>query len=141
MEASPALSVASLVRQINREGKRWGLSAEVDAKDGRVRVVETTHEAEVRCGVGEVVRRPNRRICTVNEDAPFSEALRNRITNGEVDLARRYKLAEEQERKEHDAMMLEKELETLLLWKSRKRIVALPTGIIPAGLANRRTRR
>lgn len=135
-----ALSVASLERQIAREGARWGLVPEYDPKDGHVRVCESVPHAEARHGVGEVVRRPSRRICSVNDEAPFHEALRNRIDNGETDLARRYKLldrleAEAQRKREEEARA-----ETLRIWKSRKNIIALPTGIVPAGLANRRMR-
>lgn len=140
MDASP-LSSASLARQVNREGPRWGLSAIVDDKDGRVGVAETVPEAEARFGVGEVVRRPSRRICTVNDEAPFHEALRNRIDNGETDLARRCRLLDEEEARAQRKREEEQHAETLALWKSRRRIVALPTGIIPAGLANRRTHR
>jgi hypothetical protein len=140
VSAPSPLSAASLERQINREGKRWGLVAETDPRDGCTRVVELTHEAEARFGIGEVVRRPNRRICTVNDEAPFSEALRNRIDNGETDLARRYKLLDEREERDNAKRLAEAEAETLRIWKSRKRITALPTGIIPAGLANRRSR-
>lgn len=137
---SSPLSQASLVRQVAREGARWGLSPEVDERDGRVRVVETVPVAEARFGVGEVVRRPDRRICTVNDETPFSEVLRNRIDNGETDLARRYKAAEEMERRDRLRLEEEQHRETLNLWRSRRRITALPTGIVPAGLANRRGR-
>jgi hypothetical protein len=138
---SPALSAASLERQIAREGERWGLVPETDPKDGRTRVVEVTPQAETRHGVTEVVRRANRRICTVNEDAPFSEALRNRIDNGEVDLARRMKLADELEAKAKREREEAEHHEALAFWRTRRRITALPTGIVPAGLTNRRTRR
>jgi hypothetical protein len=142
MSAEPSpLSAASLRRQIAREGKRWGLVPET-GEDGHTRVVEVTHEAEARFGIGEVVRRPNRRICTVNDEAPFSEALRNRVDNGETDLSRRYKLLEELEGRAHLKRQAEAEAETLSIWKSRKRITSLGGGrIIPAGLANRRAPR
>jgi hypothetical protein len=135
-----ALSVASLERQIEREGARWGLVPEYDPRDGRVRVCEVVPEAEARFGVGEVVRRPTRRICSVDDESPFHEALRNRIDNGETDLARRYKELDRLEAEAHRKREEEARHETLRLWKSRKRITALPTGIIPAGLANRRMR-
>lgn len=140
MQDSP-LSQASLVRQIAREGERWRLAPEVDPKDGRVRVCEIIPVAEERGGICEITRRPDRRICTVNDEAPFSEALRNRIDNGETDLARRYKLLDEMEARERAKQEEEQRLETLSIWRSRKRITALPTGIIPAGLTNRRRAR
>ena len=140
LDASP-LSAASLERQIAREGERWRLVPETDPRDGKTRVCEIVPVAEARFGVGEVVRRPDRRICTVNDEAPFSEALRNRITNGETDLARRYKLLDDIERAEKARLEEEQRLETLRIWGSRKRITSLGSlGIIPAGLANRRRR-
>ena len=134
------LSQASLVRQVAREGERWRLAPEVDPRDGRVRVCEVVPVAEAKFGVGEVVRKADRRLCTVTDEVPFSEVLRNRIEDGETDLARRYKAAEEMERREQARMDAEKEAETLRIWRSRRRITALPTGIVPAGLANRRLR-
>lgn len=140
MSAPSPLSAASLERQINREGVRWGLVAQTDPKDGRTRVVELVPEVEERFGIGEVVRRASRRICTVDDEAPFAEALRNRIDNGETDLARRARLHDELEEQEHRKRQAEAEAETLRIWKGRKRITVLPTGIVPAGLVNRRTR-
>lgn len=137
---SSPLSQASLVRQIAREGERWRLAPVVDDKTGRVRVAEIVPVAEARFGVGEVVRRPERLLCTVDEETPFGEVLRNRIENGETDLARRYKAADEMERKEKARLEEEQHAETLALWRTRRRITALPTGIVPAGLANRRGR-
>lgn len=134
------LSQASLVRQIAREGERWRLAPEVDEKDGRVRVVEIVAVAEAHHGIGCVERRPARRICTVNDEAPFSEALRNRIDNGETDLARRYRLLDEIEARERAKQEEEQRAETLSIWKTRRRIQAGHGGIIPAGLANRRAR-
>ncbi len=139
MHDSP-LSVASLERQIAREGKRWGLVPEYDPRDGHVRVVEVVPYAEAHAGVGEVTHQPTRRICSVSDEAPFGEALRNRIDNGEVDLARRYKELDRIEAEANRRREEEARAETLAVWKSRKRITALPTGIIPAGLANRRMR-
>lgn len=136
----PALSQASLERQIAREGKRWGLVPET-GRDGKTRVCEVVPHAESRFGVGEVVWRGDRRICTVNDEAPFHEALRNRIGNGETDLARRYKLLEDQEAKEQADLEAAQFAETLALYRSRNRITMLPNGtVIPAGLANRRRR-
>lgn len=134
------LSAATLRRQIAREGARWGLAPETDPKDGRTRVCEIVNVVEERFGFGCCARRPDRRICTVDDEAPFSEALRNRIGNGETDLARRYRMLDEQRRREQEAIEEEKRRETLAIWKSRNRITVLPTGIIPAGLANRRSR-
>ncbi len=134
------LSQASLVRQVAREGARWRLAPEVDEKDGRVRVCEIVPVAEARFGVGEVVRRPDRRLCTVTDETPFSEVFRNRIDNGETDLARRYKALDTLERAEQARIDEENRLETLRIWGSRRRITVLPTGIIPAGLTNRRAR-
>src|SRR5512139_2182607 len=134
------LSQASAVRQIAREGERWGL-APVAMPDGSVKVAEIVSVAETRFGVGVVKRQPDRILCTVDEETPFGEVLRNRIDNGETDLARRYKLRDEMEARERRALEAEQERETLRLWSSRRRITALPTGIVPAGLTNRRGRR
>lgn|GEM_PF-2918304 len=139
MTAPSPLSAASLERQIAREGARWGLVPETDHIDGKTRVVEVTPEAEARFGVGVVTWGANRRICTVDDEAPFSEALRNRIANGETDLARQYKLLDEQEARAQRAIEAEQTAETLRIWKGRRRITALPGRIIPAGIANRRT--
>ena len=133
------LSQASLVRQVAREGARWRLAPEVDPIDGRVRVCEIVAVAESREGICEVTRKPARRICTVTDESPFSECLRNRIDNGETDLARRYRLVDELEERANLKRQAEAEAETLRIWSSRKRITALPGRIIPAGLANRRT--
>jgi hypothetical protein len=136
-EVESPLSQASLVRQVAREGARWRLAPVVDEKTGRVRVAESVPAAEARHGVGEVVRRPDRVLCTITDETPFSEVFVNRIENGETDLARRYKALDEQERREKAAEDAEKEAETLRIWGSRRRITALPSGIIPAGLTNR----
>jgi hypothetical protein len=112
----------------------------VDPIDGRVRVCEIVAVAESREGICEVTRKPARRICTVNDETPFSECLRNRIDNGETDLARRYKLLDEQEARAKARLEAEQHAETLSIWKTRRRITSLSTGIIPAGLANRRGR-
>lgn len=135
-----SLSPASLERQIAREGDRWGL-APVRMPDGRTCVAEVVPVCEARCGVAEVVRRPDRIIATVNDEAPFSETLRNRVSNGETDLARRYKLLDELEARTRAEQEAEQARETARIWGSRKRITALPSGIIPAGLAERRRRR
>lgn len=143
MEAPvPALSPRSLERQIAREGERWGLVPETDPRDGKTRVCEVRPQAEARYGVGEVVRRGDMstRICTVNDDAPFSEALRNRVANGERDLARRYRLLDDEERRARLVQEEEQRKETARIWGSRNRITVLPTGVVPAGLANRRGR-
>jgi hypothetical protein len=134
------ISVATLERQISREGKRWGVVPEYDPDDGRVRVVELVHRAEAHHGLGEVERGPYRRICTVDDENPFSAALANRVQNGETDLAQRFKRLRAQEEAEQRAKEEEQRAETLSLWRARRRIIALPTGIVPAGLAVRRMR-
>jgi hypothetical protein len=134
-----AISNASLVRQIAREGKRWRLIPDV-TEDGRVGVARVDHRAEAHFGLGEVVEDSPYRLCSVSDDWPFSAVLWNRVNNGEVDLARAYKLARKRAQEAERAVFDARREEARRLWRSRRKIVALPTGIVPAGLTNRSKR-
>lgn len=135
-ETDDALSARSIKRQVDREGARWGLEGQI-AADGTVKVCDRVHVAETRFGMGEVTKRP-RILCTVNEDAPFSAALNNRIDNGETDIARRFRLHDEIEQQAMQKKIDETDAEIREQWKGRKRITFGPQGLfIPAGLAER----
>lgn len=131
------ISPATLRRQILREGKRWGLVPEYDANTGTTRVVETVRVAASHDGVGTVEKVANRRICTVDDEHPFSAALANRVRNGEVDLAARYRMLDVLEAKANRTIEQARDAEIKARWLGRKKIIALPTGIVPAGLKER----
>ena len=130
-----ALSTTSIARQVTREGRRWGLVPEVvgDA----VKVCDMQHEAEAHHGLGEVTKKP-RRLCTVDEEHPFSGVLHNRVSNGETNMARRYQLADELEAKARQKAADELDDEIRREWATRRRVTIGPRGLyIPAGLAER----
>lgn len=129
------ISRASLVRQIEREGKRWGLVPH-DDPDMPIGVADMLHAAEVRAGLGEVTKAP-RRLRTVDDEHPFSAVLQNRVHNGETDLARPYKERRRLEKMEHEARMRELYDEARAMWADRRRIVAGAGGISSAGLKSK----
>lgn len=110
--------------------------------DQTIGVACRTYEAEVHYGLGEIAKRGMLRLCSVDDEHPFSAALHCRIKNGETDMAAPYKEARRQ-RKIADARAAEeKNAEARAIWRTRKQIIALPgLDILPAGLRERARRR
>ena len=132
-------STATVARQVAREGKRWGLVPEVQGDT--VKVCDLVYEAEVRGGFCDVRKVP-RKLCTVDEEAPFSSALNNRVQNGETNLAARYQRADELRRQAVAKKTEEIEHQIHSEWKTRNRITVIGGRIfIPEGLAERRAYR
>lgn len=185
VEKDSPISAASLRRQIEREGRRWGLVADfgqdelrflaealVEAQAGTwsvtmpsgqtvqmeidedmvlkhvealtsapvVGVARVDHEAFVQHGVGEIRRGQRIRLCSVDDEHPFSASLANRVNNGEIDLAARARAGRQQRKKEQAEAREEKRREARALWRTRLSIKVLPTGIVPAGLRERARR-
>jgi uncharacterized small protein (DUF1192 family) len=81
-------SVSAIVRQIEREGLRWGLFPLV--RDGKVFVAERIPVAYCEPGHGlGYVDHKLRAICSIDEENTFANVLRNRIERCEADLAER----------------------------------------------------
>lgn len=140
MEKDSPISVRSLERQINREGERWHLVADID-EDFGVGVAEVIHRAEVHHGLGEIVRDGRWRLCTLSDEHPFSAVLGNRIRNGETDITHRYKERRRREKIAANKALDARKEQARAIWRTRKTITALPTGIVPAGLRERQRRR
>ena len=134
------LSQASLVRQVNRAGKRWGLVADVDPDFG-VGVAEVIHRAETKYGLGEIVKDGRWRLMTVTDEAPFSAVLGNRINNGETSIASKYREARRLEKEAQAKAAAELNAYAKDIWRTRNRITAIGDMIIPAGLRERARRR
>jgi hypothetical protein len=177
---SPPMSRRSLERQINREGRRWGLVAddgkeekrlmaeailwfedklreagapeiideemamaaleEANDNDPFVGVCRLGYRAEAKHGVGEIVRGDLVRLCSLDDNASFSAVLQNRATNGETDMAAPYRRARDDEKRKHAKWVDEQKKAARATWRSRRSIIALPSGIIPAGLRERARR-
>lgn len=104
MEWSEPISPYSLVDQINDEGAAFGLCADFDEEMGRVFVCETEPQTEVCFGFGDCSRAaPGRRLCSVDDEHPFSAVHGNRIFAGEDNPLERYH--------RFDAMMAKKRQE------------------------------
>lgn len=128
-------SAQTTAESVSLEGKSWGMVARVVGDT--VKVCDTLVAAVVVGGC-MVLDEYERQLCTVDEDHPFSGALSCRVDNGETDLARRFKLSDRLEKEANEKRAAEFDDETRAQWKSRKRIISGPSGIIPAGLSNRR---
>lgn len=137
MEDSSA-SIASIRRSVDREGKRWGLVS--DEVRGRVKACRVDYRAEVRGGLGEVVRDSKMPLCTVDEESPFSSALHNRVTNGETDLARRYQMMDDLVAREQQRQADDLDADIRAEWKARKRITIGEGLYVPAHYAARAAR-
>jgi hypothetical protein len=132
-------STASIERSAAREGKRWKLVTEVQGDS--VKVCDLVYEAEVRGGFCDVRKVP-RKLCTVDEDAPFSAALNNRVQNGETNMAARYQRSDELRRQAVEKKSAEIEHQIRSEWKTRNRITVIGGRIfIPEGLAERQAYR
>lgn len=131
------ISPKSLERQIAREGERWGLTSRYVPENGRTQLVEMTHEAEAHHGLGEVRKGPNWVICTIDDESPMRAAMANRRTNGETDIAQRYRAERRMSEQINEAAHNARDAEARRLWADRKKIRVLPTGIVPAGLVER----
>lgn len=107
---------------------------------GVMRIVELDHVAEARNGLGEVVKKPSRRICRVDDEHPFSAALANRVRNGETDLGARYRKYQETVKADEAKRREEWDREVRSIWGARRRIIVTPDAILPAGLAERARR-
>lgn len=79
------ISPQSLVDQINREGAAWGLVGEYDEAMQRVFVCELRPQVDESYGLTECTGESGtRRICSVDDEHPFSAALAMRISNHEA---------------------------------------------------------
>lgn len=105
-----------------------------------VGVARVDYQAEVHHGLGEIVRNQCMRLCTVDDEHPFSAALGNRVMNGELDLSARYRESRRFQKLAQQRIADERRREARQLWRGRNTITVLPSGIIPAGLAERARR-
>lgn len=137
MNDSP-LSPVECARQVNREGRRFGLSAR-RLPDGTVKVCDKQAVTECRSGFMQVVKMP-RELCTVDDEHPFASALQNRIKNGELDLASRYKAADAKKKAVEQAYVEAYDDHTRQMWRERRRMSMVGGSFVSAGLANRRRR-
>lgn len=122
------LSVESIRRQVEREGKRWGLVPVV--RDGKVFVAEMSAVVDApHRGVGSVDYEP-RLICSVDEDHPFAAVLMARVQRSEWDLMDRYN-----RRRQAEKEASQKELEAILhtarstavrRYRKKRQVFAMP---------------
>ena len=127
-------SPQTIADAVTSEGRSWGLSARIIGDKVKVCDTVPVWRVEGGCMVLDEVERP---LCTVDDEHPFSGALHNRVSNGETDLARRFRETERREKAARAAAAAEFDRETKRQWTSRRRIFAGPSGVIPAGLTNR----
>lgn len=132
------VSTATIARSVDREGKRWGLHARVVR--GQVKVCDSIPVADERGGMVDVGRKQSRILCTVDEDAPFSEALACRVRNGETNMAARYEEHNALVEKEEAEMAAEASAPAREAWKNRKR-VRFVHGLYIPNFADRERRR
>ena len=91
-------SNAELKRQIDREGKRWGLQHMVSS-DGTVLVAELV-PVSIPLGNGvTVVEHCLRDVCAMSADYPFSSVLRNRIGSDRRKISLALEITHENEKK------------------------------------------
>lgn len=81
------LSLESIKRQIDREGKRWGVFGVI--KDGAVYAAAMGKVAEVHGDVGSLRDEPIL-LSRIDENHPFSAFLSFRIKRGQFDAMRRF---------------------------------------------------
>lgn len=105
-----------------------------------VGVARVDYYAEVHHGLGEIVRNQRIRLCTIDDEHPFSGALANRVMNGEHDLTARAREGRRLEKVAQQNIAAERRKEAKRLWRGRNTITVLPSGIVPAGLAERARR-
>lgn len=135
--ADSPISVASLLRQARRAGRRWGLAAV--RRGDRVRLVEETTSLDGGAGLCGTVDDARHEVATVDDEHPFTAALFNRIGNGELDLAARARAFDQKKRAEDKAKSRALAEEMRERWLGRRRATFIgPDLYVPAGLTNRR---
>jgi hypothetical protein len=137
------------VKMMGPDGREWTFQIDMEATSAaleheianpKVGVAEVVHQAEARNGIGSIRKTGKWRLCSVSDEHPFSAVLGNRVKNGETDLAAPYKQARQEEKQRQARIREERRREAKRIWRDRKKIVALPTGIVPAGLVERARR-
>lgn len=94
------LSLESIKRQVDREGKPWGIFGVI--KDGKVFAASSGRGSSSVGGIG-IVEESTVLICEVNEDAPFVGVLAFRIQRGEWDAMKRFRESAERRKKAMEA--------------------------------------
>lgn len=93
MPASPI----TVAEQVEREGKAWDLVP--GFVHGEVKVCRLDFVAEIRGGFMNVEEVPFP-LCTVSEEHTFSDALRCRVTDDQLDPTARYRLRDDLDARE-----------------------------------------
>lgn len=97
-------SKAELIRQINREGKRWGLSHMISSF-GDVLVAEEV-PCKINLGNGiSIVEKVKRDITAMSTSYPFSSILRNRFKREDRVAFLGAEIRHEQEKRDHETKM------------------------------------
>lgn len=83
-------SLATILRNIEREGPRWGLTGKI--VDGKVKVCERVWEIPARArGASTIPVQVERVVCSLDEDSPldaFTAVLRHRLQRHHHNFAR-----------------------------------------------------
>ena len=97
-------SDAELIRQINREGKRWGLCHMISSY-GTVLVAEKV-PCLIPIGNGtSVLEHCVRDVATMSTEYPFSSVLRNRLSSDKRKVALAVEISHLNEVKKHEAKL------------------------------------
>lgn len=97
-------SKAELIRQINREGKRWGLSHTISPWGDVLVAEEIPCKLELGNGIS-IVEKVKRPITAMSTSYPFSSILRNRFKLEDRKQFLGLEIRHETEKREHESKM------------------------------------